>query len=123
MGMGTAPAIWNDVMGLMVDVVPREWFAEGWLQPATDKYPTLYLALSPRISPHPPKVNILQPSSPSDFLLVGDRWRRKGWSQGLASFSKPLVDFTDLFVGEYVSLGTPTRGSRRGSPPPRARRA
>lgn len=55
-GMGTAPAIWNDVMGLMVDVVPREW------------------------------------------------WRRKGWSQGLASFSKPLVDFTDLFVGETHAM-------------------
>lgn len=25
-GMGTAPAIWNDVMGIMVDVVPRKWW-------------------------------------------------------------------------------------------------
>ena len=25
-GMGTAPGIWNDVMGLMVSVVPREWW-------------------------------------------------------------------------------------------------
>jgi hypothetical protein len=25
-GMGTAPAIWNQVMGIMVDVVPRSWW-------------------------------------------------------------------------------------------------
>lgn len=55
-GMGTAPAIWNDVMGLMVDVVPRDW------------------------------------------------WRSEAFSNGLAKFSKPLVDFTDQFVGETHAM-------------------
>lgn len=55
-GMGTAPALWNDVMGLMVDVVPRSW------------------------------------------------WRSRAFSEGLAKFSKPLVDFTDRFVGETHAM-------------------
>ena len=32
-GMGTAPGIWNDVMGIMVDVIPREW----WSSPSFSK--------------------------------------------------------------------------------------
>lgn len=55
-GMGTAPDIWNEVMGIMVDVVPRAW------------------------------------------------WRSAAFSNGLAKFSKPLVDFTDRFVGETHAM-------------------
>ena len=55
-GMGTAPGIWNDVMGLMVNVVPREW------------------------------------------------WRSETFSSGLASFSRPLVAVTDLFVGQTHAM-------------------
>ena len=55
-GMGTAPEIWNGVMGLMVEVVPREW------------------------------------------------WRSRAFSEGLARFSKPLVQVTDAFVGETHAM-------------------
>ena len=65
--MGTAPEIWNGVMGLMVDVVPREW------------------------------------------------WRSRAFSEGLARFSKPLVQVTDAFVGETHAMrvdATADDGSR-----------
>ena len=54
--MGTAPEIWNVIMGAMVSVVPRQW----WLSPA--------------------------------------------FSQGLASFSQPMVKLTDSFVGETHAI-------------------
>jgi len=55
-GMGTSPELWNQIMGLMVSVVPRAW------------------------------------------------WKSKGFSMGLAKFSKPLVALTDRFVGETHAM-------------------
>ena len=66
-GMGTAPELWNLIMGAMCAAVPRDW------------------------------------------------WRRRAFSQGLASFSRPLVALTDRFVGETHAMRidvTATDGTR-----------
>jgi|AntRauMFilla1563_2_1112583.scaffolds.fasta_scaffold99179_1 hypothetical protein len=54
--MGTAPAIWNVILGGLVKLVPRSW------------------------------------------------WRSALFSNGMASFSDPMVMLTDKFVGETHSI-------------------
>jgi len=68
-GMGTAPDVWNGVMGALVAAVPRGW----WLSPA--------------------------------------------FSQGMATFSRPLVALTDRFVGEThaMRIDATSVGGRRVS--------
>jgi saccharopine dehydrogenase-like NADP-dependent oxidoreductase len=68
-GMGTAPELWNVVLGAMVAAVPRGW------------------------------------------------WRVRGFSNGLAQFSKPLVALTDGFVGEThaMRVAAAARSGRRVS--------
>mmetsp|Transcript_18662 Transcript_18662/g.27442 ORF Transcript_18662/g.27442 Transcript_18662/m.27442 type:complete len:150 (+) Transcript_18662:304-753(+) len=60
--MGTAPEIWNVIMGVMVKVIPRTF----WLNPT--------------------------------------------FSQGLATFSEPMVKLTDKFVGETHAIRVDVRG-------------
>ena len=60
--MGTAPEIWNIIMGAMVKLIPRS----AWLSPV--------------------------------------------FSQGLATFSEPMVKLTDKFVGETHAIRVDVRG-------------
>jgi saccharopine dehydrogenase-like NADP-dependent oxidoreductase len=82
--MGTAPDLWNIIMGAMVKVVPRGL----WLRCACKKS----LAKEP---------DVAQERCTTDNTHT---YPSPAFSQGLASFSQPMVKFTDKFVGETHAI-------------------
>ena len=81
--MGTAPDLWNIIMGAMVKVVPRSL----WLRCACQKS----LTKEPHVAQERSTTDTHTHFSPA-------------FSQGLASFSQPMVKFTDKFVGETHAI-------------------
>ena len=104
-GMGTAPAIWNDVVGLFVCLfVCLFVFGNDLCFECQHASPIKRGAInhSTRFrSSGNIQMGIMVDVVPRDL------WRKKWFSMGLARFSKPLVTVTDLFVGETYAQPQP----------------